>query len=77
MAFPNGYGFYGSCVLCPCKNDCDEGKHCKVFTPLKKKTQEAPVKSASADDAGGSPLVKLCLAVVVCIVGSKILKRFL
>lgn len=77
MAFPKGYGFYGSCMFCPRKNDCDEGRHCKVFTPLKKKTQEAPVKSASSDDAGVSPFVKLCLAVVAGIIGSKILKRFL
>ncbi|MBR4792418.1 MAG: hypothetical protein IK038_02025 [Bacteroidaceae bacterium] len=77
MAFPKGYGYYRSCVLCPCKNDCDEGKHCKVFTPLKKKAQEAPVKSASADDAGVSPLVKLCLAIVAGIICSKILRRFL
>ena len=32
MAFPKGYGYYGSCVLCPRNKDCDQGRHCKIFT---------------------------------------------
>ena len=32
MAFPKGYGFYGSCAFCPCNKDCDQGRHCKIFT---------------------------------------------
>lgn len=35
MAFPKGYGFYGSCVFCPRNRDCDQGRHCKIFTNLK------------------------------------------
>ena len=35
MAFPKGYGFYGSCAFCPRNKDCDQGKHCKIFTNLK------------------------------------------
>lgn len=35
MAFPKGYGFYGSCVFCPRNKDCDQGRHCKIFTNLK------------------------------------------
>lgn len=31
MAFPNGYGFYGSCKICPRQNDCEQGRHCKIF----------------------------------------------
>ena len=32
MAFPRGYGFYGSCLFCPRNKDCDEGRHCKIFS---------------------------------------------
>lgn len=35
MAFPNGYGFYGSCRICPRQKDCEQGRHCKIFTNLK------------------------------------------
>ena len=35
MAFPKGYGFYGSCAFCPRNKDCDQGRHCKIFTNLK------------------------------------------
>ena len=35
MAFPKGYGFYGSCAFCPCNKECDQGRHCKIFTNLK------------------------------------------
>lgn len=35
MAFPKGYGFYGSCAFCPRNKDCDQGRHYKIFTNLK------------------------------------------
>jgi len=31
MAFPNGYGFYGSCRICPRQKDCEQGRNCKIF----------------------------------------------
>lgn len=52
MAFPNGYGFYGSCAFCPCNKDCDQGKHCKIFTPLKRKKPVKQEKTYGTDQFG-------------------------
>ena len=31
--WPHGFGFRGSCGICPRRNDCNEGKNCKIFGP--------------------------------------------
>lgn len=35
MAFPDGYGLWGSCKFCPSRTKCEQGKHCKIFTNIK------------------------------------------
>lgn len=35
MAFPEGFGLWGSCKFCPARDKCDQGRHCKIFTNLK------------------------------------------
>lgn len=36
--WPIGYGFYGSCALCPERENCKEGSDCKIFKPRPKQT---------------------------------------
>lgn len=68
--WPYGYGFRGSCAKCPRRNDCSEGKDCKIFAPAPK-APRPEIKTGHANASRLSNFVYglaalLCAGAIIC-----------